>query len=251
MKLVAYVADGYELDIRPARANRDWMDEYVERYAYGCLPMAMANQHGWEILSPTGFTAVWNGGANKDSLAVLEDEDSSGQIISHFGSGIITFKLPAVFCTEPGFDLYVMAPPNFPVHGASPLAGIVETDWVWTSISMNWKMTQPETAVRFRKGQPICQIFPIRRAEAEEFEPEKRSLSDEPALAEYMQEWGEKRRQFNKALKDPNSEERRAKWPGHYRRGADLSGQKIAPESHRNRLRLKTFSDLRTKPEKD
>jgi hypothetical protein len=247
MKLIAYVADGYELEIRPARPERDWMDKFVERQAYGCLPMAMANMHGWEILSPVAFTAIWNGGAKQDCLAVLEDGAPSGQVVSHFGSGIITFKLAAVFCTEEGFDLYVQGPPNAPVDGAVPLAGIVETDWIWTTISMNWKLTQPTKAVRFRKNQPICQIFPIRRGELENFQPEKRNLSDEPALAKYMKEWSDLRREFNEALKDPSSQERKMKWPGDYRRGVDLHGKKVAPETHRNRLRLKAFTDQRDK----
>ena len=233
MKLIAYVADEYELDIRPAQPDRAWMDSYVERYAYGCLPMVMANMHGWEILCPVAFTAIWNGGASKDSLAVIKDEGSPGQIISHFGSGIVTYNLPAVFSTESGFDLLVQGPPNNPIEGAVPLTGIVETDWCWTSISMNWKLTQPIKAVRFRKGQPICHIFPVRRGELEAFTPELRSLSDEPALADYMREWKDLRRRYNKALQDPESEERSNKWPGHYRRGMDLHGQKVAPQKNR------------------
>lgn len=245
MKLVAYVVDGYELDIRPARADRSWMDAYPRRQAYGCLPMVMANMHGWEILSPIAFTAIWNGGDSKDSLAVLEDDGDSREIFSHFGSGIVSYKLPAVFSTEPGYDLVVQGPPNSPIEGATPLTGIVETDWLWSSISMNWKLTQPIKAVRFRKGQPICQIFPVRRGELEAFEPEIRSLSHEPALAEYIKEWSDLRRHYNEALKDPDSEERRKKWPGHYRRGVNLHGEKVAPDTHRTRLRLKPFMDRR------
>jgi uncharacterized protein DUF6065 len=251
MKLIAYVADGYDLDIRPARAERAWMDNYVEQYAYGCLPMVMANMHGWEVLSPVSFTAVWNGGAHRESLAIIEDEDSRGQVLSHFGSGIITFRLPAVFRTEPGYDLYIHGPPNFPVDGVTPLSAIVEVDWASTRVTMNWQMTQPGKAVRFRKGEAFCQIFPIRRAEIEAFEPVKRSLSEDPELSSYMQEWSALRAKFNEALKDPESEERRKKWPGTYRRGADQFGKKTAPESHRTRLRLKPFDDIRPKAESE
>jgi hypothetical protein len=243
MKLIAYVADGFELDIRPARANRDWMDAYVERYAYGCLPLLIANMHGWEILAPVGFTAIWNGGAHKDSLAILEDEPSNGQMMSFFGSGILTYKLPAVFRTEPGFDLFVQGPPNQPMDGAAPLAGVVEMDWASTIISMNWQLTRPNKAVRFKKGQPICQVFPVRRGELEAFEPEKRRLSDEPELQAYMSEWIERRGRFNDALRDPNSPERRQKWPGNYRRGTDVFDDAAAPSTHMTRLRLKPFAD--------
>ena len=243
MKLIAYVADGYTLDIRPARADRAWLDDYVDRYGYGCLPLLIANQHGWEILSPVSFTAIWNGGKHKDCLAILEDESSNGQIMSFFGAGIITYKLPVVFRTEPGFDLFVQGPTNLPVDGASPLAGVVEMDWTSTIISMNWQMTRPNHAVRFRKGQPICLVFPVRRGELEAFEPEKRKLSDDPELAAYMQEWIRRRAQFSEALKDPESPERRQKWPGNYRRGTDVFDERAAPADHLTRLRLKPFED--------
>jgi hypothetical protein len=241
MKLVAYVADGYELDIRPARADRAWMDAFVAKRAYGCLPMVIANMHGWEILSPISFTAIWSGGAHQDSLAVLEDESSNGQVVSYFGAGILTIRLPAVFRTEPGYDLCVKGPPNAPVDGATPLEAMIEVDWATTALTMNWQLTRPGMAVRFRKGQPFCQIFPVRRAELEAFEPVKRSLSEEPDLAEYMQAWRQRRNLFNAGLKDPHSEERRKKWPGNYRRGEDQFGNKVAPDTHRARQRLKDF----------
>lgn len=243
MKLIAYVDDGFELDIRPARPDRAWMDAYVERHAYGCLPLIMANMHGWEILSPVSFTAIWNGGANKDCVAILEDESSNGQFLSFFGAGIVTFKLPAVFRTEPGFDLFVQGTTNQPIDGASPLAGLVEMDWVTTIISMNWQLTRINHAVRFRKGQAICQIFPVRRGELQSFEPEKRRLSDDPELAQYMREWRARRTGFNKAMKIPGTPEARQKWPGHYRRGTDVFDERAAPADHLTRLRLKPFAE--------
>ena len=251
MKLIAHVAEGYQLDIQPARVDRDWMDAYSDGYAYGCLPMVMANQHGWEMRSPVAFTAIWNGGGNKDCLAILEDEDSAGQIVSYFGDGIITYRIPAVFRTEPDYDLLITGPANNPIDGATPLTGIIESDWLWSIPSVNWKMTRPEKAIRFKKGQPLGQIFPIRRGVLEDFEPEVRSLADEPELDGYMKEWGERRRAFNKELKDPESDASHRKWPGHYRRGTDMHGKPTAPASHRTRLRVKPFADLRRKPESD
>lgn len=250
MKLTAYVEDGYDLDIRPARPNRAWLDTYGDGYAYGCLPMVMANQLGWEICTPTGFTVVWNGGGNRDSLAVIADEPDIARIISHFGAGIFTFSFPAVFRTEPGFDLMIQGPPNNPVRGATPFSGLVETDWVLTSPAIHWQITEPDRAVRFRKGDAMAQIFPVRRGDAEAFEPEIRSVSDEPEIAAYMEQWYAQRRAFNAALKDPESEERRMKWPGHYRRGTDIFDKKASPETHRTRLRMPQFEDRRgSKPD--
>ena len=56
MKLTAYVLDGHSIDLRPAPADRPWMDATHERYAYRCLPLTIANAHGWEILCAEGLT---------------------------------------------------------------------------------------------------------------------------------------------------------------------------------------------------
>ncbi|MGE0847382.1 MAG: DUF6065 family protein [Flavobacteriaceae bacterium] len=243
MKLDVYLEDGMSLDIRPARADREWLDAFVEKFAYGCLPMLIANQHGWEILSPVGFTAVWNGGEHRDCLAVLEDEPVNA-VVSHFGGGIFSYRLPAVFVTEPGYDLVFQGPPNFPVDGATPLTGMVETDWLRTSVAMHWKMTRPGTAVRFRKGDPICHIFPVKRGEIEAVEPRLSLLSADSEMDSYMKEWGRVRGMFNDALQQPDSPERRRKWPGNYRRGEDVAGRRASPDDHRTKLRVRPFSIL-------
>lgn len=49
-KLVAYTIDAHAIDIRPAPLERDWMDTSDRRFAYRCLPLNIANAHGWELL---------------------------------------------------------------------------------------------------------------------------------------------------------------------------------------------------------
>ena len=62
-ELVCYLHAGWAPLIRPAPATRAWMDATPEAFAYRCLPLNIANAHGWEILSPCGFEAVWDGGS--------------------------------------------------------------------------------------------------------------------------------------------------------------------------------------------
>src|SRR5277367_4965853 len=64
MDLICYLCPGWAPMIRPASATRDWMDGTQLSFAYRCLPLNIANAHGWEILSPVGFEAIWNGGPN-------------------------------------------------------------------------------------------------------------------------------------------------------------------------------------------
>lgn len=71
MKLTAHVLDGHTLDIRPAPHERDWMDATDQRYAYRCLPLAIANAHGWELLCQAGFEAIWDGRDSLDAIGSM------------------------------------------------------------------------------------------------------------------------------------------------------------------------------------
>jgi hypothetical protein len=52
-RLVAYRLPRYTgQTLRPGRVARDWMDESRERFAYRCLPLNIANAHGWEVATP-------------------------------------------------------------------------------------------------------------------------------------------------------------------------------------------------------
>src|SRR6478736_3013671 len=146
MKLTAYVTDGHTIDIRPAPAERAWMDNTENRHAYRCLPLTIANAHGWEILSPGGFNAIWNGGKGLDAVTVTADAGVEPAAMSHFGHGVLTFTVPCLFRTEPGFDLMVTGPFNMPKDSIAPLTGIIETDWSPYTFTMNWRFTRPWSA---------------------------------------------------------------------------------------------------------
>ncbi len=78
--------------------------------------------------------------------------------------------MPCLFRTEPGFDLMVQGPVNFPRDGVYALSGVIETDWSPYTFTMNWRMTRPGASIRFKKGEPFCHVFPVRRADLESIE---------------------------------------------------------------------------------
>ena len=164
MKLTAYVLDGHNVDIRPAPVDRAWMDNTGQRYAYRCLPLSIANTHGWEILCASGFSAIWNGGGGLDAIAVTPDPGCAPPAISHFGSGVLTFHVPCLFRTEPGVNLWVGGPINRFKDAIQPLTGVVETDWSPFTFTMNWKVTRPGQAIIFERDEPMCNVFQIGRA---------------------------------------------------------------------------------------
>jgi hypothetical protein len=242
MKLTAYVIDGHQIDIRPAPVEREWMDATGERFAYRCLPLNIANAHGWEILCPSGFSAVWNG--NQDIAAIsikFDNSDDHRFAISHFGHGTLTFHINCLFRTEPGWDLMAQGPVNSPKDGIAALSGIIETDWAPYTFTMNWIFTQPEVDVRFEKGEPFCHIFPVQRGLLASVEPEIKQMSSAPELEAQYKAWNESRMNFNAELKQPGSLAQAERWQKMYYRGLSPDGTP-AIEDHITRLRLRPFT---------
>ena len=146
--------------------------------------MLIANQSGWELRNPCAFTATWMGGADRTAVMIAPDKRDSGQFLpcSQFGYSILTWHLPMLFRTPPGYNLLVRGPANYPKDGVCALEGIVETDWASASFSMSWKLTRKLMPVRFEVDEPICMIVPQRRAELEEFAPELRHIESDEEL---------------------------------------------------------------------
>lgn len=241
MKLTAYVVDGHSVDIRPAPFERDWMDATDQRYAYRCLPLSIANAHGWEILCAQGFAAVWDGGPTLEAVRVTPDVPGHAPALGHFGYGVLTFHVPCLFRTAPGFDLWVQGPVNRAKDAIAPLTGVVETDWSPFSFTMNWQFTRADTPVRFEKGEPFCHLMPVRRGELEAVEPELRLLSEDPELKRQHESWGASRSKFNTDLRAPGSAAQAEKWQKMYHRGVTPDGAAGAND-HRTRLKLRPFA---------
>lgn len=241
MKLTAYVKDGHDIDIRPAPLERGWMDAMNQRYAYRCLPLDIANAHGWEILCTSGCSASWNGEAGLEAISIHPDRENRAPAITHFGYGVLTFPLACVFRTDPGYDLVVQGPINRPKDAIAALSGVIETDWSPYGFTMNWRFTRPATSIRFEQGEPYCHIFPVRRGELEAVEPEIRRLSENRDLEQKHESWIASRNRFNAGLKIPGSDAQQRQWQKDYYRGVNPAGEPADIVGHRTRLRLKGF----------
>src|SRR5579872_877170 len=129
MRLICYPTSGEAPKLVPAPVERDWMERTESGFAYRCLPLNIANAHGWLILNEAPFIAEWNGGAGLDAVTV-HPASPDGVMLgsSHFGSGVLTFHVNGLFRTDPSWDLLVTGPFNRPKDAIQPLSGIVETD---------------------------------------------------------------------------------------------------------------------------
>lgn len=236
--LECFVEEGADFRMRPAPHRRQWMDDSPEGYAYRCLPLAIANTHGWEILNSTTFQAKWSGKNGKGDIEFATRDGAPPPLAtSHFGEGVLTFHIPCLFKTPPGYELWVMGPPNKIKPYIQALNAVVETDWSPYTFTMNWKFSVPDKVVTFEENEPIATIFPIKRGEIETFKPVIRTPTDDAALWTEFSAWRASRNSFNKDLEVPGSTAQAQKWQKAYVTGP--AEPVISP--HRTKLRLRDF----------
>jgi len=242
MDLVCYKYDGWGPRIRPASPKRQWMEETSERYAYRCLPLAIANAHGWELLSPVGFEARWGGGVDMESIEIRMDPGHQDHLkpVSLFGYGTLTFHIEGIFRTPPGWNLWVGGSPNNHKDGIQALGGIIETDWAPYTFTMNWRFTRPAHWVRFEENEPIAFIFPVERGRVEQFEPRIARLEGEPELKRQFEMWSKSRDAFKQWVIENNPPAPSDKWQKLYYRGLDAEGRP-GPADHQSKLRVRPF----------
>ena len=259
MRLVCYPTSGEPPKIIAAPVERDWMDRTDQGFAYRCLPLNIANAHGWLLLNTVPFVAQWDGGPGVDAVS-LHAPAAGGTLLasSHFGHGVLTFNVNALFRTEPGYDLMVTGPLNRPKDGVQPLTGIVEADWAPFTFTMNWKFTRKLTPIAFDRDEPFCMIFPVKRGLVEEFQPEIRLLESDEEVHEAYLAWADSRRGFNEDLRVAGSQAQAQKWQKDYFRGSvpgqssaesaagteqelRAPGVRAAPSDHRTKLKLREF----------
>jgi len=246
LELVAYSAWGFDVKILPATSKRQWMDATEDGFAYHCLPMVLANQSGWIILAPHGVVAQWNGGLKPEDLKVdVLDSPTNAYALSSVGSGILTWTIPYVFRTPPGWNLLCRGPANYPKDGLCPLEGLVEADWSYASFSMNWKFTRPGIC-QFNAGEPIAMLVPQRRLELEGFRPRLAELKSNPELEEGYGLWIKSRQEFWAAQKNRSPEVLRQRYQKHYFHGCTNAG--IFFPDHQKRRTLASFESAAAGP---
>jgi hypothetical protein len=232
--------DGSGWDWGWAPRQRDWMDATPSHHAYRCLPLTIANQMGWWIYNPVGFTALWRGSAEPGNIEFWFDttpELWSGWINNQFGEGIITWNTPFMFRTQPaGSRLLIMGPANYFKYNMHPLTALIESDWMTMSFTMNWKIMRPQEPVRYNAGEPLFQAVPLAGNVCVDLEGavvRYFRLADDPEVLRSYQQWRQARDQFHqgKAL----GQVRPDGWQKDYFHGQDTEGRTFVPD-HRTKV---------------
>ena len=211
----------------PGATKRDWMDATTQRFAYRCTPMTVANASGWELRCPFAFEAEWDGGTGVEAITVFTKAGGAAVerlIASHFGHGVLTFHPGWLFRTPPGWALVARGAPNVVKDGIAALEGLVETDWLPFTFTMNWRFTRP-TRVRFDKDEPFCFLSLAPHGALDAVQPVAHELTDNSDLADEYRRWQASRAEFNTRLRQNDADTVREGWQRDYVRGDEAAGQ--------------------------
>ena len=225
------------------------MDEAPESFPYRCLPLSIANSHGWEVLSPCGFEVEWNGGQGVNDVTVRPDPGTPEHLapVALFGVGAFTIHVQGLFRTPPGWNLFVSGPPNSAKDGAAPLSGIIETDWSPYTFTMNWRLTRPNHVVRFERDEPIAHIFPIERGVVDSITPRIAPIDEDPKLKADFEAWSRSRDAFQKFVQDNPPAKPTDKWQKAYYRGLMPDGS-CPVADHQSKLYVREFDGATPPP---
>jgi hypothetical protein len=221
------------------------MDDAKHRWPNRCLPLLVANEAGWVLRNPIAFRATWNGEESPAGIEIdyLDNEPRPVPVVSHFGFGVLTWSIPFIFRTSPGYNLLARGPANWPKDGIWPLEGLVETDWAHVNFTMNWKFTRTGASVLFDEGDPFCMIVPQRRGELEAFRTEVRDVATDPETKTEFDRFAAIREDMQKkkflAQYSDEYASYRTDWERHYYKGLTPSGRGFA--AHQTHLKLSEF----------
>jgi hypothetical protein len=247
MRLIAYRIKK-RVRIEPAPSTRAWMDAWPRRNPYHCLPLAVANSYGWQLLCKAAFNATWTGQHSKRSVIVTPaGRKKSGIGYSHFGGGILTFDADCLLRTTAPTELFVCGPLNACKHGVSALSAIVETSWSMHTFTMNWRFTAPDITVRFDEGEPFCQFFPIVPNTIDGIEPEIHDLDADPQLYKCFNELRLSRQLSNglRLTAEGVLETGEHQYQHHYHNATTAHGERLAPKPRR-RFTVRPFLERGT-----
>jgi hypothetical protein len=218
------------MNIKPSGVKRNWMDD-TDGHAYRCLPLNIANQYGWICHNIKTFTATWDGGTHQNSLTITQENGEPTQIAaSHFGHGIITILTDFLIKTPENVSIYIRGVSNHNYENVYPLDGIVESDWLPFTFTMNYKFIKPGS-ITFKKGDPLFMFFPIDRTYIENFDIVQKPIFSNKELMDKLNKYGKAR---NNLIKD-NTNNKSQKF---YITG-NIVDEKVDISNHKVKLKLK------------
>lgn len=167
MEIIAHrLPDSPDFRLEPAPLTREWAAGIKPLSAERNPGFARASQAGWVVPAPISFRVMANGDLHPgQGLEFFSDdplrENYGAHFSNHFGHSILTMNFTYHFRTPPGVALMVRGVPNAVTPGLHPLDGLVETDWLEATFTMNWLVLKVGAKCGFQRGEPMCLLQPM------------------------------------------------------------------------------------------
>jgi hypothetical protein len=220
---------GTAFQIEPMNMQRSWMHKTTDKFAYKCLPLGIANQYGWQVLSPVDFSVSWYGGERQEDIVVESDDPDFDKyrhsFNSHFANRVFTINHDFIVTTPENYSLYIRGVPNKEYGILRPLDAIVETDWLPFTFTYNFRFMEIGT-VHFKKGEPLFCFFPVERNTVENFKIKEKNIKENPELLDKFEDHS-----YNRSVAN-----RDGKFQRFYINGTDSYGNKYSIKNHIKRL---------------
>lgn len=190
MTFKVYKHPDYDTKFFTLKPNRDWMDDSVDKQAYKCLPVTLANCLGWSFSLPEDVSFILH--SSTDTVEIL-----GGSKYSHVDrtNGTISFISGLTIQTDTPTSLLIMPVPNQFIDGVSPFTSIVNTSVLKAPIPSAWKITRYDQKITIKSGTPIAAIIPISLTGLQDvmFEITDQKLDDEyyKYVVEYRKKFAE------------------------------------------------------------
>ena len=216
--------------IKPCSKKRDWMNQPGLSYSYYCGPLVAANQIGYNIIYQNETEIFWNGGPNRSDIDIRHTKVDEHFCVcdSHFEVDILTFNFPVMFQTPKGWGLLISGPANHPIEGLQPLEGLVETNWLPFTFTMNFKITEKNKLIKIKQYTPICRVLPYPLNLNEKTNLNFLDIQSNKKLLSMYTSWANARDEFNAKEREDLSDR-----DFFYRDGKDSQGNLIAEGMHK------------------
>ena len=192
MTFKVYKHPDYDTDFFVLKPNRDWMDESIDRQAYKCLPVTLANCLGWSFSIPEDISFILHSSTN--TVEILSGSKYSSVDRTN---GTISFISGLTIQSETPTSLLIMPVPNQFIDGVSPFTSIVNTSVLRAPIPSAWKVTKYDEKITIKTGTPIAAIIPLSLTKLQDTQFQ---VMDLPLNDEYFKSVDDYRKRFTEMI---------------------------------------------------
>ena len=192
MNVRVYKHPDYETNFFTLKPNRDWMDDSVDKQAYKCLPLTLANCLGWSFSLPEDISFILH--SSTDIVEILNGIKYSS---TDRTNGTISFISGLTIQTDTPTSLLIMPVPNQFIDGVSPFTSIVNTSVLKATIPSAWKITRYDEIITIKAGTPIVAIIPLA---LKQLQYVSFQVIDEPLDSKYFEYVNDYRKSFTEMI---------------------------------------------------